>query len=264
MFTYTWPLWTFLSEGRRQLQPGWTGPLLSFYTGQRQGSAFSWKNKHNHGKAQSKPLSSPVFNSCRCRPKCMRSCAQCWRGGIQDTATDTDFLSSALLCTRCCDSGRSPHWPYHTKPSETAGQTCSHLKRSLLWSHPLTLFSSIKTVSIAGYFIPKNTVVIPNLFGAHHDPAVWADPYSFMPGTAYSLLLGEQTSKLHLAKTSLSFSKSVFWMEEHPLVPWSLSEVEPDSAWESLLPKWSSFCSLPTCWEIFTLFALRMKLHSPT
>lgn len=37
---------------------------------------------------------------------------------------------------------------------------------------------------IAGYFIPKNTVIIPNLFGAHHDPAVWTDPYSFKPGTA--------------------------------------------------------------------------------
>ncbi|XP_054636955.1 steroid 21-hydroxylase [Dunckerocampus dactyliophorus] len=40
---------------------------------------------------------------------------------------------------------------------------------------------AIQDSSIAGYYIPKNTVIIPNLFGAHHDPAVWTEPYSFKP-----------------------------------------------------------------------------------
>lgn len=74
---------------------------------------------------------------------------------------------------------------------------------------------AIRDSSIAGYFIPKNTVIIPNLFGAHHDPAVWADPYCFKPerfleggggsnralipfGGGARLCLGESVAKMEL------------------------------------------------------------------
>ncbi|CAG6015655.1 unnamed protein product [Menidia menidia] len=74
---------------------------------------------------------------------------------------------------------------------------------------------AIRDSSIAGYFIPKNTVIIPNLFGAHHDPAVWSEPYSFKPerfleggggstralvpfGGGARLCLGESVAKMEL------------------------------------------------------------------
>ncbi|XP_072493677.1 steroid 21-hydroxylase isoform X2 [Notamacropus eugenii] len=35
--------------------------------------------------------------------------------------------------------------------------------------------------TLCGFDIPKNAIVIPNIYGAHHDDSVWAQPYDFRP-----------------------------------------------------------------------------------
>uniref|UniRef100_A0A4W5JVF5 Steroid 21-hydroxylase n=1 Tax=Hucho hucho TaxID=62062 RepID=A0A4W5JVF5_9TELE len=86
---------------------------------------------------------------------------------------------------------------------------------TLLISYVYAVLHTIYCIFIAGYFIPKNTVIIPNLFGAHHDPAVWTDPYAFKPerflegggastrallpfGGGARLCLGEAVAKMEL------------------------------------------------------------------
>ncbi|KAL7875316.1 hypothetical protein SRHO_G00062860 [Serrasalmus rhombeus] len=87
--------------------------------------------------------------------------------------------------------------------------------------------------SIAGYFIPENTVVIPNLFGAHHDPEVWTDPYSFRPerfleggggslralmpfGGGARLCLGETIAKVELFLFTAYLLRDFQFLPESP------------------------------------------------
>ena len=36
-------------------------------------------------------------------------------------------------------------------------------------------------VEVGGYTIPKDTIVVPNLWEVHHDPITWGDPDVFRP-----------------------------------------------------------------------------------
>uniref|UniRef100_A0A3B1IXE3 Steroid 21-hydroxylase n=1 Tax=Astyanax mexicanus TaxID=7994 RepID=A0A3B1IXE3_ASTMX len=87
--------------------------------------------------------------------------------------------------------------------------------------------------SIAGYFIPKNTVIIPNLFGAHHDPAVWSEPFTFRPerfleggggslralmpfGGGARLCLGESVAKMELFLFTAYLLRDFQFLPEQP------------------------------------------------
>ena len=40
---------------------------------------------------------------------------------------------------------------------------------------------TLKDTTLAGYRVPKDTVVVPNLMAVHMDPSCWEDPTKFNP-----------------------------------------------------------------------------------
>lgn len=40
---------------------------------------------------------------------------------------------------------------------------------------------NVKDTHIFGHFIPKNTVILPNIWAVHHDVKIWKDPDNFRP-----------------------------------------------------------------------------------
>ncbi|XP_014674506.1 PREDICTED: cytochrome P450 2U1-like [Priapulus caudatus] len=47
---------------------------------------------------------------------------------------------------------------------------------------PLGVFhAAVKETTLAGYRIPEGAIIGPNLWGIHHDPALWQNPNEFQP-----------------------------------------------------------------------------------
>lgn len=40
---------------------------------------------------------------------------------------------------------------------------------------------ALKDTTLAGHFIPQNTIVMPGLFELHNDKTIWSDPQNFRP-----------------------------------------------------------------------------------
>lgn len=42
-------------------------------------------------------------------------------------------------------------------------------------------YRTIDDATILGQFIPKDTLVVANIFAVHHDPHIWEEPFMFDP-----------------------------------------------------------------------------------
>lgn len=45
----------------------------------------------------------------------------------------------------------------------------------------LIIFVIFRDATLNGFFIPKNTHIIPNLWAIHMDPELWDEPEAFRP-----------------------------------------------------------------------------------
>jgi len=53
------------------------------------------------------------------------------------------------------------------------------LKSSLV--HMGVYHRMLKTIMFHGYLLPKDTIIVSNLYASQHDPEIWRDPQHFRP-----------------------------------------------------------------------------------
>lgn len=66
---------------------------------------------------------------------------------------------------------------------------------------------AMETVQFHGFTIPKDTLIIPNLYGVHHDQDIWGDPENFRPERF--ITEDEKINKKHEAFLAFSVGKRV-------------------------------------------------------
>ncbi|KAG8127567.1 hypothetical protein E2320_014478 [Naja naja] len=107
-------------------------------------------------------------------------------GGTETTAT---LLTWAIAFLEQIHQELTAVIGSHRDPTYSDQEQLPYL-RATLWetlrlrpSAPLALpHMTIRNTSLSGFFIPKGTTVIPNLYGAHHDETKWHHPLEFRPG----------------------------------------------------------------------------------
>lgn len=64
------------------------------------------------------------------------------------------------------------------------------------------LHRMLKGRTFHGYYLPKDTVIVPNLYACHHNPEIWGDPENFRP----ERFLSEDGSKVIRNEAFMPFS----------------------------------------------------------
>jgi cytochrome P450 len=79
------------------------------------------------------------------------------------------------------------------------------------------LHSTTEDVKFLGYFLPKGTIVMANLYNVHHDPKTWSDPEKFKP----ERFLRHSTTPTSQATTH---GMNYEFIKNESLVPFSLGK----------------------------------------
>ncbi|GFY33382.1 cytochrome P450 2U1 [Trichonephila clavipes] len=75
---------------------------------------------------------------------------------------------------------RRPTWDDHLALPYTMSVIYEVMRQNTIVPISMLRCTSSRT-KIAGYDIPKDTIVMTNIWGVHHDPKDWNDPFSFKP-----------------------------------------------------------------------------------